>query len=267
MHGGGGRPGQGQAHDFAAADLAGRLDARVVGPQLLGRHDARVGAEQRCHRAHARRHRLLHKLTALPHGPHLALAQGIAQMLGAFAPAGGLHQGRLACRDRARGGDLEAHRLEAEAGIEGRAEAVEAQGEQASDLGRAAGRQAQAEVEAAQDPIDAGQGQPYGPGAEAGLDMGGYISFSGILTFNRSEDIRAVAAASPMDRILVETDAPFLAPPPFRGKRNEPAYTRYTAEVLAKVKGLTLDEVAAATSDNFFRLFAKTPDPRAAEAA
>ena len=70
-----------------------------------------------------------------------------------------------------------------------------------------------------------------------------------------------------MDRILVETDAPFLAPPPFRGKRNEPAYTRYTAEVLAKVKGLTLDEVAEATSDNFFRLFAKTPDPRAAEAA
>jgi TatD DNase family protein len=103
--------------------------------------------------------------------------------------------------------------------------------------------------------------------AEAGLEMGGYISFSGILTFNRSEEIRAVAAASPMDRILVETDAPFLAPPPFRGKRNEPAYTRYTAEVLAKVKGLTLDEVAEATSDNFFRLFAKTPDPRTAEAA
>mgnify|MGYP002717194781 FL=1 len=93
--------------------------------------------------------------------------------------------------------------------------------------------------------------------AEAGLDMGGYISFSGILTFNRSEDIRAVAAASPMDRILVETDAPFLAPPPFRGKRNEPAYVAHTARVGAKLYGMTLPEFAALTSANFNRLFPK----------
>lgn len=98
--------------------------------------------------------------------------------------------------------------------------------------------------------------------AEVGLELGGTISFSGILAFNRSEELREIAASVPMDRLLVETDAPFLAPPPHRGKRNEPAYTRKTAEVLAKVKGVTLDEIATATSDNFFRLFARARDPR-----
>lgn len=102
--------------------------------------------------------------------------------------------------------------------------------------------------------------------AEVGLELGGTVSFSGILAFNRSDELRAIAAGVPMDRLLVETDAPFLAPPPYRGKRNEPAYTRKTAEVLAKVKGVSLEEIATATSDNFFRLFAKARDPRRAAA-
>ncbi|WP_185982541.1 TatD family hydrolase [Aureimonas mangrovi] len=103
--------------------------------------------------------------------------------------------------------------------------------------------------------------------AEAGIELGGYVSFSGILTFGRSDELRAIAADLPLERLLVETDAPYLAPTPHRGKRNEPAYTRHTAEVLAKVRGLSLDETATATSDNFFRLFAKTPDPRQGLAA
>ncbi|MEF2074339.1 TatD family hydrolase [Consotaella aegiceratis] len=98
--------------------------------------------------------------------------------------------------------------------------------------------------------------------AETGLELGGTISFSGILTFKRSEDIRAIAADVPMDRLLVETDAPYLAPPPYRGKRNEPAYTKLTAEVLAETKGVSYEEIARQTSDNFFRLFSKVPDPR-----
>ncbi|MBC8129442.1 MAG: TatD family hydrolase [Rhizobiaceae bacterium] len=99
--------------------------------------------------------------------------------------------------------------------------------------------------------------------AEAGVALGGHVSFSGILAFKRSEALREIAAAVPMGRLLVETDAPYLAPPPHRGQRNEPAYTRNTAEVLAAVKGVDLDAIAAATSDNFFRLFRKVPDPRA----
>ncbi|MCE7028249.1 TatD family hydrolase [Jiella avicenniae] len=100
--------------------------------------------------------------------------------------------------------------------------------------------------------------------AEAGLALGGYVSFSGILTFKNSEDIRAIAADVPMERLLVETDAPYLAPPPHRGKRNEPAHTRLTAEVLAGVKGVDLDTIARQTSDNFFRLFERIEDPRTA---
>ena len=103
--------------------------------------------------------------------------------------------------------------------------------------------------------------------AEVGLELGGHVSFSGILAFNRSEDIRAIAADVPLNRLLVETDAPFLAPPPYRGKRNEPAYVRHTAEMLAKVKDVTLEEISAQTSDNFFRLFTKVPDPRRTENA
>ena len=97
--------------------------------------------------------------------------------------------------------------------------------------------------------------------AERALALGGYVSFSGILTFKRSDDVRAVAAAAPLDRLLVETDAPYLAPVPHRGQRNEPAYVRDTASVLADVRGVSLDAIAETTSQNFFRLFSKVPIP------
>ncbi|MCW4114574.1 TatD family hydrolase [Aurantimonas sp. MSK8Z-1] len=100
--------------------------------------------------------------------------------------------------------------------------------------------------------------------AETGLSLGGYVSFSGIAAFKKSEELRAIAADVPMERMLVETDAPYLAPPPYRGKRNEPGYTRHTAEVLAEVKGLEIADFARQTSDSFFRLFSKVPDPRSA---
>ena len=93
--------------------------------------------------------------------------------------------------------------------------------------------------------------------ARCGVELGLYVSFSGVLTFNKSEDLRAVAAGVPLDRLLVETDAPYLAPMPMRGKRNEPAYVRHTASVLAKVKGVSDAEIARVTTGNFFRLFAK----------
>lgn len=95
--------------------------------------------------------------------------------------------------------------------------------------------------------------------AEAGVEMGGYVSFSGILTFKNSEDLRGIARDLPADRLLVETDAPYLAPVPKRGKRNEPSYVRHTADILATVRDVTLDEIAAQTSENFFRLFSKAP--------
>ncbi|WP_181702659.1 TatD family hydrolase [Chthonobacter albigriseus] len=94
---------------------------------------------------------------------------------------------------------------------------------------------------------------------EVGVDLGLYVSFSGILTFKRSEEIRAIAADVPLDRLLVETDAPYLAPQPWRGKRNEPAYVAHTAKVLAEVKGIGEAEMAAATTANFLRLFSKVP--------
>jgi len=97
--------------------------------------------------------------------------------------------------------------------------------------------------------------------AEVGLELGGYISFSGILTFKKSEEIRAIAGDVPRDRMLVETDAPYLAPPPHRGKRNEPAFVKHTAKVLAETVGVSEDEIAAITTENFFRLFNKTPRP------
>jgi TatD DNase family protein len=93
--------------------------------------------------------------------------------------------------------------------------------------------------------------------ARRGVELGLYVSFSGVLTFNKSDELRAVAAGVPLDRLLVETDAPYLAPMPMRGKRNEPSYVRHTASVLAKVKGITDAEIARATTENFFRLFAK----------
>ncbi len=103
--------------------------------------------------------------------------------------------------------------------------------------------------------------------ARRGLALGAYLSFSGILTFKNSDEIRAIAEDVPLDRLLVETDAPYLAPPPFRGKRNEPAYVLHTAEVLARTKGVDLDTIAARTSDNFFRLFSKAVDPRQPDTA
>jgi len=91
--------------------------------------------------------------------------------------------------------------------------------------------------------------------ARAALDLGFYISFSGILTFKKADDLREVAKFVPMDRILVETDSPFLAPIPHRGERNEPAYTRITATKLAEIKEVSLGEIAKETTQNFFRLF------------
>jgi TatD DNase family protein len=92
--------------------------------------------------------------------------------------------------------------------------------------------------------------------AAACVELGLHISFAGMLTFKKNDALRAVAAQVPLERLLVETDAPYLAPTPFRGKRNEPAYVRHTAEVLASVRNLTLDEIAQATTDNARRLFA-----------
>jgi TatD DNase family protein len=97
--------------------------------------------------------------------------------------------------------------------------------------------------------------------ARRGLALGGYVSFSGILTFKRSDDLRAIAAEVPMDRLLVETDAPYLAPVPHRGQRNEPAYVVETAKVLADVKHTSPEALTTATTDNFMRLFAKVPPP------
>ena len=93
--------------------------------------------------------------------------------------------------------------------------------------------------------------------AKAALDLGFYLSMSGIVTFKKSDELRAIFAASPLDRVLVETDSPYLAPVPRRGKRNEPAYTAHTAAVGADLFGLSLEEFAARTSANFDRLFAK----------
>ena len=91
--------------------------------------------------------------------------------------------------------------------------------------------------------------------AEQALDIGFYISFSGIVTFKSAKAVQEVAMKAPLDRILVETDAPYLAPVPHRGKTNEPAYVRHTAEFVAELRGITLDEVANATTENFYRLF------------
>jgi TatD DNase family protein len=94
--------------------------------------------------------------------------------------------------------------------------------------------------------------------ARAALDLGFYISFSGILTFKTATELRKVAAFVPIDRCLIETDSPYLAPVPYRGKTNSPAYVPWVARQLAELKGMDLAEVAAATSRNFERLFART---------
>ena len=93
------------------------------------------------------------------------------------------------------------------------------------------------------------------------IDLGLSISFTGILTFKRSEALRDLAADLPAERIMVETDAPYLAPGKFRGKRNEPAYVVEVARVLAETRGVSLDEISRQTSENFFRLFSKVPRP------
>lgn len=100
--------------------------------------------------------------------------------------------------------------------------------------------------------------------AETGVRLGGYVSFSGILTFKKSEELRDIARSLPRDRLLVETDAPYLAPVPHRGRTNEPAFVAHTAAVLAGSLGMTPDEAAALTTDNFFRLFSRMPRPAAA---
>ena len=99
--------------------------------------------------------------------------------------------------------------------------------------------------------------------AEAALELGFYISMSGIVTFKSADDLRAIVRDVPLDRLLVETDAPYLAPVPYRGRRNEPAYVAVTAAAVAALRGVSSDELAAATTDNFFRLFAKATRPAA----
>ena len=91
--------------------------------------------------------------------------------------------------------------------------------------------------------------------AQQALDLGFYISISGIVTFKNAQQVVEVAKKVPLDRLLVETDAPYLAPVPFRGKKNQPAYVRYVAEHIAKLRDISLEELAEATSNNFFRLF------------
>lgn len=91
------------------------------------------------------------------------------------------------------------------------------------------------------------------------LDLGLYISFSGVISFKKSEALRAIAAEVPLDRLLVETDAPYLAPEPYRGKTNEPSYVVHTAATLAKIKGILPNDMASATTANVARLFTRIP--------
>jgi TatD DNase family protein len=103
--------------------------------------------------------------------------------------------------------------------------------------------------------------------AERALDMGFHISFSGIVTFKSAQDLKAVARAVPLSRMLVETDAPYLAPVPHRGRTNEPAYVRHVAEEIARLRDISFEEVAAATTANFFSLFANAVPARKVEGA
>lgn len=97
--------------------------------------------------------------------------------------------------------------------------------------------------------------------AETALQLGLYISISGILTFKKAEELRAIAADVPLERLLVETDSPYLAPIPHRGKRNEPAFVRHTAEVLAKLLRVEVQQLHEQTTNNFFQLFSKVRRP------
>lgn len=100
--------------------------------------------------------------------------------------------------------------------------------------------------------------------AMRGVALGLYVSFSGVLTFKKSDELRAIAAELPEDRILVETDSPYLAPEPMRGKKNEPAWVAHTAKCLAETRGVSQSEIARITTENFFRLFSRVPRPVAA---
>lgn len=94
--------------------------------------------------------------------------------------------------------------------------------------------------------------------AQRSLDLGFTISYAGIVTYPKAPDVREAALLTPLDRMLVETDAPYLAPVPLRGKRNEPAFVVRTGEMLAELRGVSPAELACATSDNFIRLFPAT---------
>ena len=98
--------------------------------------------------------------------------------------------------------------------------------------------------------------------AQRALDLGFYISFSGIVTFKNALIIKEVAQKTPLDRILLETDSPYLAPVPYRGKKNQPAYVLHVAEEIARLRGISLEEVACATTENFFRLFKNAIRPQ-----
>jgi TatD DNase family protein len=91
--------------------------------------------------------------------------------------------------------------------------------------------------------------------ARASMEMGFYISFSGIVTFKSAKELQAVALEVPLERMLIETDSPYLAPVPYRGKMNEPGYVAHVAEFIAKLKGVSVEQVAKQTSENFFNLF------------
>jgi TatD DNase family protein len=96
--------------------------------------------------------------------------------------------------------------------------------------------------------------------AQGALELGFHISFSGIVTFKNAQALKEVARRVPLDRMLIETDAPYLAPVPYRGKTNQPAYVRYVAEEIARLREVSVEQIAAATSANFFRLFGVSTD-------
>jgi TatD DNase family protein len=101
--------------------------------------------------------------------------------------------------------------------------------------------------------------------ARRAIALGLFISFTGILTFKKSDELRTIAQGLPADRIFIETDAPYLAPGRYRGKRNEPSYVVETAKVLADVRGMSLDAIAKQTTENFFRLIRKVQAAAAEE--
>ncbi len=103
--------------------------------------------------------------------------------------------------------------------------------------------------------------------ARKGVELGLYVSFSGVLTFKKSDELREIAASLPMDRLLVETDAPYLSPEPVRGRKNEPANVVHTALRLAETRGVSNEEIARATTDNFYALFSRVPRPESVAAA